>query len=156
MATPSWARTVDRQLEPQRWHGQGTTVNLDQDLDADPANAAVGIRDAAAGVGVGREERFSVVAGALQWSLQQKGLRPLDYEAVDRLHHLAIHQGSVGWEAAMRCCHKLNKAVWQRPVGDRGGGVRNASAWLNSNVLDQELRTYVDEALRNRSNTQKQ
>ena len=125
-----------RRVGPWPWVTRTTAVDV-----------AVGdANDAAVGVGVGRAERFTFVLGALQWSLHMKGVAPLDQTAVDDLTHLALHQGRVGWEAAMRCCHKLNKAVWA-PVN----GVRQPSNWTQ--IKMREGKAAAREALASQEQT---
>ena len=143
-ATPVEDRTVDRVLRVGQWRWQGTSDRLDQDVPT-PVDGATA--DAAVGVGVGREERFEIIVGALQWSLQERGFPPVDSACVRRLHWLALHQGRTGWDAAMRLCHKLNKLA-HAPT--RGGmpPLQRPSAWMAKALDDDEMWTAVEDALR--------
>lgn len=102
-------------------------------------------RNAAVGVGWGRAERLSVILGRLQWTLDSKGLPPLDIGVVRCVRHLAIRHGRRVWDAALRAIHKLNKAVHLPPRGDP---IRQASRWLMSTISGRDLWEEIEDALR--------
>ena len=61
---------------------------------------------------MGREDRLYHCIAAVDWSLRHQGCPRLDPHARRELYRMALNYGRVGWEAAMRALHKVNKRAW--------------------------------------------
>ena len=68
--------------------------------------------DESHGVGMGREERLLHCLAAVESSLRSEGCPPLNPTARKELLQMGLRYGRVGWEAAMRALHKLNKRAY--------------------------------------------
>ena len=90
--------------------------------------------DESHGVGMGREDRLYHCIAAVDWSLRHQGCQRLDPHARRELYRMALNYGRVGWEAAMRALHKVNKRAWD--YDRREGPLRRSSAFLLSNLND--------------------
>ena len=149
-ATPVDERFFDVERTPSTWPwGAQTSANLDQDVPVDVTHFV----DAAVGVGMGRAERFTIVLKTLQWSLHRAHQRPLEPTTVEALADLALTRGRSGWDAAMRCVHKLNRRIWDARLIQETGHIRRPSEWMDGAIRDA-LPTVRDE-LRQQEQTAK-
>jgi len=91
--------------------------------------------DESHGVGMGREDRLYHCLAAVEWSLRYQGCPPLEPNARRDLFQMALNYGRVGWEAAMRALHKLNKRAWDYD-DRREGPLQRPSNYLLTNLND--------------------
>ena len=131
------------------WDAQ-TSANLDQDVPVDVTHFV----DAAVGVGMGRAERFKIVLKTLQWSLHKAHHPPLEPTTVSTLADLALTRGRSGWDAAMRCVHKLNRRIWDARLIQQEGHLRRTSGWMRGAIRDA-LPTVRDELRQQEQNAKK-
>ena len=90
--------------------------------------------DESHGVGMGREERLLHCLAAVESSLRSEGCARLNPDARQELFDMGLRYGRVGWEAAMRALHKLNKRAYDYPV--REGPMQRPSSFLLRNLHD--------------------
>ena len=90
--------------------------------------------DESHGVGMGREERLLHCLAAVESSLRSEGCPRLNPNARQELFDMGLRYGRVGWEAAMRALHKLNKRAYDYPP--REGPMQRPSSFLLRNLHD--------------------
>ena len=90
--------------------------------------------DESHGVGMGREERLYHCLAAVESSLRSEGCPPLNPNARKELFEMGLRYGRVGWEAAMRALHKLNKRAYDYSA--REGPMQRPSNFLMNNLND--------------------
>ena len=90
--------------------------------------------DESHGVGMGREERLLHCLAAVESSLRSEGCPRLNPNARQELFDMGLRYGRVGWEAAMRALHKLNKRAYDYPP--REGPMHRPSSFLLNNLHD--------------------